>query len=358
MSSEFGKILRVSIFGESHGRAIGVLLDNLPAGQPINEEELYAFMSRRKAKDSLSTGRREDDKPVFVSGLLDGKTTGSPLCAIIENQDVRSQDYTALKDTPRPSHADYAAFIKWNGEADMRGGGHFSGRLTAPLCIAGGIAKQILAKQGVFVGAHILSVANVEEERFPLYPQAELFSSIASRNFPVINEARGLQMQQAIMQAASEHDSVGGIIECAAIGLPAGLGSPMFEGVENRLAAALFGIPALKGIEFGEGFAGTRQRGSKHNDAFALDAQGQVVTKTNKAGGVNGGISNGMPLVFAAAIKPTPSIGKMQKSVHLSSKQETTLEIQGRHDPCIAQRAVPVVEAVAALVLLDLILED
>jgi chorismate synthase len=383
----------VSIFGESHGPSIGVIVNGLPAGEPVDELELQDFLDRRRAKDgpksgpqhaslsdiqadlqnglrndpesktsepevALSTKRREEDKPLFLSGLKDNKTTGSPLCAVIANKDARSSDYEALQSIPRPSHADYAAFIKWGGAADMRGGGHFSGRLTAPLCVAGGIAKQVLARRGIHVGAHLFAVAGIADEAFPLRPDAELFSSVARKSFPVINDLAGEKMQEAIRAAAKDRDSVGGVIECEAIGAPAGLGSPMFEGVENRLAAALFGIPAVKGVEFGDGFASASQRGSEHNDPFTLDSQRGVTMEKNSAGGINGGITNGMPLLLRVAIKPTPSIGRPQQSVDLSRGEIAELQIEGRHDPCIAHRAVPVVEAVTALVLLDLLLEE
>jgi len=332
-------------------------MDKLPAGEAIDEAELLAFMGRRKPKGPLSTQRREEDIPIFLSGLANGKTSGSPLCAILENKDARSKDYEALEDIPRPSHADYVAYKKWGGQADMRGGGHFSGRLTAPLCIGGGIAKQILARRGIFIGAHLLSVAGIDDAPFGLHPTQALFSEVAEKHFPTIDDASGERMQHAIKEAAADKDSVGGIIECAAIGIPVGLGSPMFEGIENKLGAAIFGIPAVKGIEFGSGFKSTRQRGSEHNDPIILDGQGNITMEKNDAGGINGGISNGMPINFRVALKPTPSISKPQKSVCLSTKEETELVIHGRHDPCVAHRAVPVVEAVAAMVLLDCLLE-
>ena len=357
MSSEFGHLLKISVFGQSHGKAIGVVVDGLPAGEAIDLAELQAFLDRRKpGKNRLSTARKESDAPTFLSGLENGKTCGAPLCAVIENGDQHSSDYAGLTDTPRPGHADYTAAIKWGGQADMRGGGHFSGRLTAPLCIAGGIAKQILARRGIHVGAHLSEAAGIADEPFPLHPTAELFQEIAAKDFPVLSEGAGERMQQAILAAREALDSVGGIVECAAIGLPAGLGDPMFDGVENRLAAALFGIPAVKGVEFGAGFAAARSRGSENNDAFSV-ADGAVVTETNHAGGILGGITNGMPLVLRTALKPTPSIAREQKTVRLSQMEETTLAIRGRHDPCIAHRAVPVVEAVTAAVLLDLLLE-
>ena len=274
----------------------------------------------------------------------------------MENGDQHSGDYAGLTDTPRPGHADYTAGVKWGGQADMRGGGHFSGRLTAPLCIAGGIAKQILARRGVFVGAHLKEAAGVPDAPFPLSPTADLFRQIAAKPFPVLDDGAGERMQQAILEAREALDSVGGIVECAAVGLPAGLGDPMFDGVENRLAAALFGIPAVKGLEFGAGFEAARLRGSENNDSFILK-DGAVATDTNHAGGILGGITTGMPLVLRAAFKPTPSIARPQRTVRLSAMEETELVIRGRHDPCIAHRAVPVVEAVTAAVLLDLLLE-
>lgn len=358
MASEFGKLLKISVFGESHGRAVGVLLDGLPAGEEIDTEALQRFMDRRRpGKDALSTARREADSPLFLSGTTGVRTNGSPLCAVIENTDARSADYTALADMPRPAHADYTAHVKWRGMADLRGGGHLSGRLTAPLCLAGGIAKQILARRGVYTGAHLASVGDARDAPFPLMPTKEIFDQLAAKAFPAIDEQRGLKMQALIAAAAAEADSVGGVVECAAIGLPAGIGSPLFGGVENRLAAAIFGIPAVKGLEFGAGFESAGLRGSQNNDPFLVDEKGGVSTATNNCGGILGGITNGMPLLLRAAIKPTPSIGIPQQTVSLSRLEPETLTITGRHDPCIAPRAVPVVEAVTAAVLLDMILE-
>ena len=357
MSSEFGKLLKISVFGQSHGKAIGVVIDGLPAGEAVDLEELDRFLSRRRpGKSPLSTARREADAPVFLSGLENGITCGAPLCAVIENGDQHSSDYDQLRDRPRPGHADYTAYVKWGGQADMRGGGHFSGRLTAPLCVAGGIAKQILARRGVYVGAHLASVGAESDASFPLRPTAELFDAVAAKPFPVIDDDAGERMRAVILAAKNDGDSVGGVIECAAVGLPAGLGEPMFGGVENRLAAALFGIPAVKGVEFGDGFAAARARGSENNDPFAVE-NGRVVTETNRAGGILGGITDGMPIVLRTAVKPTPSIARPQRTVSLSAGADAELAIRGRHDPCIAHRAVPVVEAVTAAVLLDLLLE-
>lgn len=357
MSSEFGRILRVSVFGQSHGRAVGVVVDGLPAGEAVDLEELQRFLNRRRPGGSpLSTARRETDIPEILSGLEDGKTCGAPLCAVIPNADQHSKDYGELADKPRPGHADYTAWAKWGGHADMRGGGHFSGRLTAPLCVAGGIARQLLARRGIFVGAHLDAVAGVPDRPFPLYPTKALFDELAAKPFPVLDDGAGERMRSAILAAKQDLDSVGGVVECAAVGLPAGLGDPMFGGVENRLAAALFGIPAVKGVEFGEGFRAAALRGSENNDAFLVD-EGRIRAGTNRAGGVLGGITTGMPLVLRAAVKPTPSIGRPQKTVSLSRLEEADLTIHGRHDPCIAHRAVPVVEAVTAAVLLDMLLE-
>lgn len=357
MSSEFGHLLKISVFGQSHGTAIGVVVDGLPAGEAVDLTELQAFLDRRKpGKNPLSTARKEADAPTFLSGLENGMTCGAPLCAVIQNGDQHSGDYAGLTDTPRPGHADYTAAVKWGGHADMRGGGHFSGRLTAPLCIAGGIAKQILARRGVFVGAHLKEVAGIPDAPFPLRPSAELFQEVTAKAFPVLDDGAGERMRAAILAAREDLDSVGGIVECAATGLPAGLGDPMFDGVENRLAAALFGIPAVKGLEFGAGFDVARLRGSENNDPFVLD-HGAVAAESNRAGGILGGITTGMPLLLRAAFKPTPSIARPQRTVRLSTMEETDLEIRGRHDPCIAHRAVPVVEAVTAAVLLDLLLE-
>ena len=357
MSSEFGNILRVSVFGQSHGKAIGVVVDGLPAGEEIDGLELQRFLDRRRpGTGPLSTARKETDVPEFLSGLEGGKTCGAPLCAVIKNADQHSKDYGELADKPRPGHADFTAWAKWGGHADMRGGGHFSGRLTAPLCVAGGIAKQILARRGIFVGAHLASVAGICDQPFPLYPTAALFSEIAAKPFPVLDEAAGERMRAAILEAKNDLDSVGGVIECAAAGLPAGLGEPMFGGVENRLAAALFGIPAVKGVEFGEGFRAAELRGSENNDPFTVE-NGEIRAETNRAGGILGGITTGMPLVLRAAVKPTPSIGRPQKTVRLSAMEAVELTVHGRHDPCVAHRAVPVAEAVMAAVLLDMLLE-
>lgn len=359
MGSIFGEQLKISIFGESHGTAIGVTIDGLPAGFSISTDRLHAFMGRRKGgQNAFSTPRAEADLPEFLSGIQNEKTTGAPLCAIIHNQNTRSGDYAPFADTPRPSHADFTAIRKWQGSSDLRGGGHFSGRLTAPLCVAGGIALQILEHHGIFVGAHLASVGTALDEPFPIFPDAALFSSIAAKPFPTISDSAASGMQAQILAAREERDSVGGTIECAAIGLPVGLGEPMFDGIENRLAQVIFGIPAVKALEFGGGFALSEMRGSQANDPFTYNENGEIVTKTNNSGGIQGGITNGMPIRLRVGIKPTPSIGRPQQTVSIEKHENTTIEIGGRHDPCIAQRAVPVVEAAVACVLLDTLLSN
>lgn len=358
MSSILGDRIRVSVFGESHGPAIGVVIDGLPAGEAIDMAEVEAFMRRRAAAGkAYATPRREADQPEVLSGLLNEVTTGSPLAAMIRNGNTRSGDYANLAVVPRPGHADYTAELKYHGFQNRAGGGHFSGRLTAPLVFAGAVCAQVLARRGVVVGAHLQSVAEVDDEQFdPVAVTAEQLRAVTSKEFPVICDKRGEAMKAAIEAARRSCDSVGGVIECVALGMPGGLGAPMFAGVENELARALFGIPAVRGVEFGAGFAAARLRGSQHNDAFAV-RDGKVVTATNRHGGILGGITSGMPIVLRVAIKPTPSIAQPQQSVDLSTLTASELRVQGRHDPCIAPRAVPVVEAVTAIVLLDLLLK-
>lgn len=350
-----GKKIQVSVFGQSHSKAIGAVIDGLPAGFCVDEEKVCRFMARRApGKAKFATSRKETDSSVVLSGLLDGVTCGAPLGMLIENTNTRSQDYDNLRLTPRPAHSDYAAAVRYNGFNDIAGGGHFSGRLTAPLCYAGAICLQILAEKGVFVRAHIASIANIADTPFDkVNVQTD---DVAAKTFPVLSDAQGEKMQAAIEAARKDCDSVGGVIECAVVGLPAGVGDPMFDGVENQLAKNLFGIPAVKGLEFGSGFAGSSWRGSQNNDAFCVAGNGEVHTVTNNHGGILGGITSGMPVVFRVAIKPTASIAKEQKSVNLETKTEEALKIVGRHDPCIVPRAVPVVEAVTAITVLDMLL--
>lgn len=359
MTFDFGKKLKINVFGASHAPEIGVVIEGMPKGEAFDSDELYAFMKRRApGNDAFSTPRKEADLPEFLSGVEDGITTGETIKAIIRNTNVRSKDYGNLAFVPRPGHADYTAFVKYDGKEDMRGGGKFSGRLTAPICIAGGIAKQILAKKGIFIGAHIASVHGIEDDCFnPTDVNFSDFENVWSKAFPVINNEKGTLMQEEILKYKEMLNSVGGTVECAIIGMPAGIGEPMFYGVENQIASAIFAIPAVKGIEFGAGFGASLLTGKENNDEYYLD-DGQVKTKTNNSGGILGGITNGMPVTFKVAFKPTPSIALPQNSVDLSENKETVLEIKGRHDPCIVQRAVPVVEAVAALVVYDMLLQE
>ena len=353
MSCEFGKNLRVSIFGQSHSEAIGAVRDGLPSGYAVDLAAVQAFADRRRASGAISTERREADTIRVVSGLFEGKTCGAPLCALIENGDVRSADYDEIKFCPRPSHADFTSYEKY-GFRDHRGGGHFSGRLTAPLCAAGGIAKQILNAYGIYAGAHVQRIKDVCDKAFdPVRVKKEDFAYPC--DFPCLDEGAAERMRGVILSAKSECDSVGGVVECAVVGLPAGLGEPNFGGVENVLSSNLFGIPAVKGVEFGNGFAAASLFGSENNDPFEIE-DGEVKTAKNDAGGVNGGITNGMPLIFRAAFKPTASVFKEQDSVDLENGVGRRLLIKGRHDPCVAVRAVPVVESVAYLTVLDLLL--
>ncbi|MGI5936191.1 MAG: chorismate synthase [Oscillospiraceae bacterium] len=358
MSNTFGEKIKVTIFGQSHSEAIGVVIEGLPPGFHPDMEEAAAFMARRApGRSEYSTPRMEEDVPKFISGLVDGATCGAPVCAIIQNTDARSGDYSRLKTVPRPSHADYTAMVKYGGYNDIRGGGQFSGRLTAPLCFAGALCLQLLAECGVTVGAQILEIAGVPDRPLDtVNVSPEELEAIRSKAFPVNDDAAGERMREEILRAKQDMDSVGGIIRCYALGLLPGLGEPMFHGLENRLAAAVFGIPAVRGVSFGAGFAAARMRGSVHNDPFEV-IDGEVRTRTNNHGGILGGISSGMPLVMDVAIKPTASIGILQDTVDLTAMENTTLTIGGRHDPCIVPRAVPCVEAAVAITLLDMLIE-
>ncbi len=349
MRNSFGETLHLSIFGESHGPAVGMTLEGIPAGLPVDQKALQAFMRRRApGQNAWSTPRKEADIPEFQSGLLNGLTTGAPISALIQNTNTRSGDYENLKVCPRPGHADFAAQIKYSGHQDVAGGGRFSGRLTAPLCVAGGLCKQWLASMGIHIAAHIASIAQARDDSFNAV-NPELTSVL--EDFPVLNQDVGEAMKWIISEAHKEGDSVGGTVECAVIGVPAGLGGPLFEGIEGHLAQILYGIPAVKSLAFGE----ILPYGSQNNDPFTVE-NGKIRTTTNHAGGILGGITNGMPLIFTVGFKPTPSIAKPQQTVNLLTKEITTLQIKGRHDPCIVPRAVPVVEAAAAIAIYDLIL--
>ena len=347
--SQYGEHLRLTIFGQSHAPAIGMTLEGLPAGEAIDMEALQAFLKRRApGQNAWSTPRKEADAPEFLCGLVENVTCGAPLTAVIRNTNTRSGDYANLAVVPRPGHADYTAQVKYGGHQDYAGGGAFSGRLTAPLCIAGGICIQLLKRRGIEIISRIASVGTAEDT-------APLTCSTAEKPFPTVSDEAGTAMRAVIADAKAEGDSVGGVIECAVLGLPAGLGGPLFDGMEGRIASIVFGIPAVKGIEFGAGFASARLRGSENNDPFTVE-NGAVKTVSNRCGGILGGITDGMPLTFRAAFKPTPSIARAQQSVNLKTLTPETLRVTGRHDPCIVPRAVPCVEAAAAVAVYDALL--
>ena len=368
MGSTFGNTLRVTVFGQSHSPAIGCVVEGLPAGFVPDISQLRSFMARRApGQASWSTPRKEADLPQVLSGLNQrGETCGAPLAIMIENTNTRSGDYDSLLHVPRPGHADFTAQAKWQGHQDVPGGGHFSGRLTAPICAAGGIAMQVLASRGVRIGAHLARVGMVVDEPFAVPAFDAVSTSILARQldaladgrtFPALREKAARAMIEQIDIARAAQDSVGGAIECVATGLPAGIGGPMFDGIESAIARIAFGIPAVKALEFGAGCVVSERLGSQNNDAYGM-VDGEVRPLTNNAGGNLGGITTGAPVIFTLHIKPTPSISRPQESVDLRTEEPTTLELKGRHDPCIAPRAVPVAEAVMALALLDCWLTD
>lgn len=359
MSSCYNGGVKFSIFGESHGKGIGVVLDNLPAGEEIDLDKIGEFMARRAPKkDGTSTLRNEKDIPEILSGMYNGKTTGTPLAAVIYNSDQHSGDYGNIAHTARPAHADYTGYLRYNGANDPRGGGHFSGRLTAPLCFAGAVCAQILEHRGITVGAHIKSIKNITDESFDPVNITEMqLNAVKKRSFPVISDNAEEKMRDLINAARENLDSVGGVIECAAVGFPAGIGSPMLDGLENIISQLVFAIPAVKGIEFGNGFDCTELFGSENNDEFYI-VDNKIVTRTNNHGGILGGISSGMPIIFRVAFKPTPSISRPQNTVDFKENRETELVIKGRHDPCVVPRAVPCVEAAMSVALLSAIIEN
>lgn len=356
MSSIWGRHFTIDIFGESHGPKIGVVINGLEPGTVLDFPQLRAFLDRRRAgSEAWSTKRHEADDFEIVSGYANGFSTGSPLCVLFHNSAQRSSDYDERIN--RPGHADYTGFVRYNGFNDPRGGGHFSGRLTAPLVFSGAVAAQVLAKKGIYAATHIRRIADIEDAAFdPTAISSDQAQRLAAMRFPLIDETKREAMEAAIKQAASEGDSVGGIVECAICGMPAGLGSPMFDTVESRLASLLFAVPAVKGVSFGSGFGFAQMRGSEANDAYAVK-DGKVVTETNHNGGVLGGITNGMPVVFEAAIKPTASISKPQQTVNLKTMEQETVTVKGRHDACIVPRAAAVIEAAAYVCMLDLAIE-
>lgn len=353
MANSYGENLKLTIFGTSHGPTIGMTLSGIPAGKSVDFACLQTFLDRRApGKSPWSTPRKESDVPHFLSGLTGSMTDGESIHAVIYNENVHKKDYAQLQYIPRPGHADYTAWVKYGLDFDMSGGGPFSGRMTAPFCIAGGLCKQWLEEMGIRIGAHIFTVSGIADTAFdPVCPDL----NSVQQDFPVLSKECGQQMQKAISLAKEQGDSLGGIIECAITGMPAGIGGPLFEGVEGKLAQILYAIPAVKGVEFGLGFAAAAHPGSYCNDPYCV-TDGKIATKTNHCSGIQGGITNGMPILFRVAIKPTPSIGLAQQSVNLQTMEEATLQIKGRHDPCIVPRAVPVVEAVAAIAIYDMIL--
>jgi chorismate synthase len=347
---------RLSLFGESHGAGIGIVLNGLPPGFAPDWAELRREMRRRApGRSALTTERREADEVEILSGVFQERTTGAPLCAMIRNTDTRSADYEEIRFKPRPGHSDYPAFIRYGGFNDYRGGGHFSGRLTAPLVFAGALIKQILRQSGVSVGAHILRVHDVLDDSFTAAaPSAEDLAALAASPLPVLDPEVRPRMEKAIAAARAAGDSVGGIVECAVLGLKPGLGAPFFDSAESALARLLFAVPAVKGVSFGLGFALAERRGLESNDAYFYDAEGRVRTRTNNCGGLLGGLTTGMPLVCQAAIKPTASVALPQETVDLREKSPASLALRGRHDPCVVLRAVPVIESVTALAIWDL----
>ncbi len=355
--SSWGNKIKLDVFGASHAEEIGVVIDGLPKGFELDFDKILKQMERRApGRSHLATPRKEPDFPVILSGIQNNTTTGETLKMVIKNQNQHSKDYSSLKVCPRPGHADYTAFLKYNGELDMSGGGPFSGRLMAPVVFAGEICRQILNKEyGIDIVSHISEIAGIKDESFlDIDVTSELYNKLKADSFPVINDNAKTAMTSAIEDAMSDKDSVGGVIECAVLNMKKGVGGPIFDGVESVISSAMFSIPACKGVEFGLGFESARIRGSQNNDEFMYQ-NGEVVTKTNNCGGILGGITNGMPLVFKAAFKPTPSIAKMQNTVNLITKENTTIEIVGRHDPCIVTRVAPIVEAMAAIAIINLI---
>lgn len=353
----WGNRVRISIFGESHGGGIGAVLDGIPAGLKLDAELIRREMQRRApGRNRLSTPRSEADEVEILSGVMDGVTAGTPICGIIRNTNTRSKDYN--RDLLRPGHADYTGFVKYGEAHDFRGGGHFSGRITAALVFAGAIAKQALTGYGITIGSHIKRIGDITEKSF-LETElcAELLKELTEKEFPVMDDSCGERMQECIISAAADKNSVGGIIECAAAGVKPGIGSPFFAPLEGLISSLMFSIPAVKGVEFGKGFELAEMHGDKANDEFFTDGK-SIFTKTNNNGGINGGISNGMPIIFSVAIKPTPSVAKPQNTVDTAKMENTEIEIKGRHDPCIVQRAAAVVECCTAIALLEAILYD
>ena len=353
MKNTFGHQVAVTLYGESHGHSVGVVIDGLAPGIPVDEQCIEQLLARRRPSGAISTARQEADHFVIESGVFEGKTTGTPVCIRIPNEDTRSSDYTARERLARPGHADIAARYKYHGYEDYRGGGHFSGRITAALVAAAGILLSALERKGIRIGTHIRRLDGVEDRDF-----ADVAADLPliGKEFPVLDASVAEEMKQRILAAKADGDSVGGVLETAVVGLPAGVGEPWFDTVEGVLSHALFSIPAVKAVAFGDGFDFVLGYGSTHNDAYRME-NGEIITKTNHCGGIVGGMSTGMPVIFSCAFKPTPSIGSEQESVSLTRRENTVMVVKGRHDPCIVPRAVPVVEAAAALAIVDMMLD-
>ncbi len=352
MKNSFGDSIIYTLFGESHGEAIGIIIDGLAPGIVVDNAEIENMLSLRRPQDANSTARREPDNFSILSGVYNGKTTGTPICIVINNSETKSKDYTSLDGIARPGHADYTAFCKYHGYEDRRGGGHFSGRITAPIVAAGAICLNALKKKGIEIGTHISSIAEINDRNFNNI--SEDINALASMNFPVLNNVAKEKMQQEIMKAKQNGDSIGGVLETVVIGMPCGVGEPWFDSVESKLSHALFSVPGIKGVSFGCGFDFAKMQGSAANDEF-FEQDGEIFTRTNNNGGINGGITNGMPIVFSCAVKPTPSISKKQNTVNYENKNNCEIEINGRHDPCIVHRAAIVVKCITALTICDLL---
>lgn len=357
MASTWGKNLKITLWGESHSESIGVVVDGVPAGEKIDFDEILSFMERRKSSGNpIDTARKEDDFPEIQCGILHNYTCGTPICVVIHNKNSHSKDYSLFKEIARPSHADYTGFLRYNGFNDVRGGGHFSGRLTAGLVFAGGIALQILEKRGIKIAAHIQQISQIYDKKFEeISVNNSIIDNLNHSFFPVLDKEIGEKMQKKILEVKAENNSVGGIVECGIFGIEGGYGDPFFDSVESKISHLLFSIPAVKGVEFGDGFEISSKTAQEVNDNFII-SDDKIVCETNHNGGILGGITNGMPIIFRCAFKPTPSISAPQKTVNFHKKEEVLLEISGRHDPCIVRRAVPVVEAAAAIAILDIIL--
>lgn len=356
MSGVWGNKIKLSIFGESHGEGIGIVVDGIEPGININIENIENDMERRApGRNSLSTQRKEGDKPEILSGIFNGFTTGAPISMIIRNIDKRSRDYSKIKDVIRPGHADFPGYVRYKGFYDYRGGGHFSGRITAPLVFAGALAKEILKEKGIFVGSHIKQVGKVKDSSFDsLNLSKKDLEKLLKKELPLIDDSKLEEVKEEITSYRMEGDSIGGIVECGVVGLKAGVGNPFFDSLESTISHLAFSVPAVKGIEFGEGFDFANMKGSEANDEYYLE-NGEIKTYSNNNGGITGGISNGMPLIFRVVIKPTPSISKEQRTVNINKMENETLSVTGRHDPCIVQRVLVVIESIAALSILELI---